>query len=296
MESFTKETVTSFLRTLDHYPPDTNPARREKLTEALRTEFAIFNDRPKWFDACCKQSAAMAELSFHSHSWEPQLQIARFTWFMLYLDDLCHNFPKAMEQFQYTVLTDTSGKDTVLGRFREHLTDMYKWWDFLPANCIITGAMEYVNGCALEEMPVIQDMPLSHSAKSWPYYLRAKTGVAPAYAYMIFPRENTPNISQFIQVIGDINLFIDLTNDVLSFYKEYKAGETNNYVHNRAFVSQQSVQSSLQSIAREALAAHARITASLEDPEALRLWKVFANGYLGFHTTQPRYRLNELGI
>lgn len=148
--------------------------------------------------------------------------------FMLYFDDLAFKMPLALEGFQSSILRKQPLKDKVLQHFITHLADMYLFWDTLPANSIVCAALEFLNGCALENHPDIRNMVPCFSSPSWPYYLRAKTGVAPAYAFMIFTKELHPNLSNFIQVIADINIFIDLTNDVLSYvprprhYNTYK--------------------------------------------------------------------------
>ena len=94
---------------------------------------------------------------------------------------------------------------------------MYKFWDPIPANGITLSAMDFINGCLLEEMPIIRDMKISTAAHSWPYYLREKTGCSAAYAFMIFPRENHPDMSVYIPVIEDITLYTNLVNDILSY-------------------------------------------------------------------------------
>lgn len=136
---------------------------------------------------------------------------------MIYLDDLAHKAPASLQGFQLKVLQKRSLDDPVLQHFSDNLADMYTFWDILPANSIVCAAFEFLNGCMLEIHPDIQSMVVCSSSPSWPYYLRAKTGVAPAYALMIFTKEKHPKISNYMQVVGDINLFIDLTNDVLSY-------------------------------------------------------------------------------
>ncbi|KAJ7056067.1 isoprenoid synthase domain-containing protein [Mycena amicta] len=170
---------------------------------------------------------------------------------------------------------------------------MYKLWGSLPANCITSAALEFVTGCALEIHPEIRKIKLDPSSTSWPYFLRSHTGVAPAYAFMIF-QAISANMSQYMQVIADICLFIDLTNDVLSFYKEELAGETANYIHNRAVVTGKSPPNVLAEVAEEALAARNRVTAALQKCEGLCSWVTFVHGYLAFHLTQDRYKLKEL--
>ncbi|KAG6825742.1 hypothetical protein H0H92_002604 [Tricholoma furcatifolium] len=195
--------------------PDSNEERRKRITETLRFEFAEHSNH-EWFEEMCVQASAMAELAYHRHPVKEQLQIARFTWFMLYLDDLCSRFPASLQKFQLSILSNGDLEDPVLRAFKKHLTDMYRVWGVMQANSIISSAMEFINGCAFEELPELRNMKLSVNAWSWPYFLRAKTGVAAAYAFMIFPQSTNADLSEFIQTIGDISLFIDLANDLLS--------------------------------------------------------------------------------
>ncbi|KXN92966.1 hypothetical protein AN958_09080 [Leucoagaricus sp. SymC.cos] len=273
-----KRFITTFLNGIDYTLARSNEERRKALCKALLLGFSEHRHNV-WFEDMCRQSAAMAELAYHEHPFEEQLQIASFTWFMLYIDDLCSKFPGSLQRFQHSILSNKDSDHGVLTHFRAHLLDMYNFWDTAAANGIITAAMEFVNGCALEEMPELRNMTLSVSARSWPYFLRMKTGVAQAYAFMIFPRHSNPDISGFIQVIGDISLFIDLTNDILSFYKEDLAGETKNYVHNRACMNRQPVLDVLNNILYEALAAQARVTATLHNTESVKQWSTFIKGY-----------------
>ena len=219
--------------------------------------------------------------------------------FLIYVDDLGQKFPSLLGEYQRRVLTPNESPDgAFLQAFREHLTDMYHFWDPIPANCITLAAMDFINGCLLEEMPIIRDMKISKAAHSWPYYLRTKTGSASAYAFMLFPREINPDMSVYIQVIEDIALYTNLVNDILSyvfivpwngfivdnsfarFYKEFLAGEKNNYIYNRAHVTGKSIADALQDTVSETLAAHARITQTLQFTDAYLPWKRFVNGYL----------------
>ncbi|KAG6904746.1 hypothetical protein DXG01_007471, partial [Tephrocybe rancida] len=67
-------------------------------------------------------------------------------------------FPDSLQKFQQSVLlSDSHGDHSVLVNFRKRLSDMYKFWDFMPANGITSSALEFINGCALEEMPEISN-------------------------------------------------------------------------------------------------------------------------------------------
>ncbi|KAJ7708152.1 Trichodiene synthase, partial [Mycena rosella] len=234
-------------------------------------------------------------LSYQNHDFKTKLQIARFTWFMIYIDDLGNDTPTALQDFQIGLLQGQVHENPVLHQFSNHLRDMYLYWEPLIANCIVCAALEFVNGCVLESRSEIQGMAVSSLAERWPYFLRAKTGVAAAYTLMIFPKSNNPDISKFIQAVADINVFIDLTNDVLSFYKEILAGEVANYIHNKSTTTGETVDATLECTAQEAISTYDRISSYLQG-SARDAWKTFANGYIAFHVTQDRYRLRELDL
>ena len=164
-----------------------------------------------------------------------QLQIARFTWYLfsqpvirhgissltfsrylIYIDDLGQKFPSSLGGFQQRVFENDVPQEDLLQTFREHLTDMYQFWDPIPGNCINLAGMDFINGCILEQMPAIRDMKLSDAGQSWPYFLRNKTGGSGAFAFMLFPKHLNINISVYIQVIEDIVLITNLLNDILS--------------------------------------------------------------------------------
>ena len=137
---------------------------------------------------------------------------------MLYVDDLGQKMPSSLEGFQQSMLTPNGSPDgAFLQALRELLTDMYKLYDTIPANFITLSVMDYLNGCLLEEMPIIRNMPLSKAAHSWPYYLRTKTGAGAAYAFMLFPKTSHYDMSAYIQAIEDMCIVIDLLNDVMSY-------------------------------------------------------------------------------
>ncbi|KAF4611007.1 hypothetical protein D9613_006520 [Agrocybe pediades] len=139
-------------------------------------------------------------------------------------------------------------------------------------------------------------MKLTSASASWPYFLRRKTGSSIAYAFMLFPKEVNVDATVYIQVADEMTLYIDLLNDVLSFYKEYLAGERKNYVYNRAAVTQRSIEDTLRDIAEEAIQANSRVTQVLESSGnmcAVNMWRKFVNGYFAFHFTLKRYHLHE---
>ncbi|KAG6872437.1 hypothetical protein C0995_009771 [Termitomyces sp. Mi166 len=253
---------------MDYHRPDSNEERKASLAQVLSLDFSMYEVDHEWFQKACLHAAMLAE------------------------------FPSSMEKFQVSILSSENIDQAVLKEFRNNLCGMYPLWDPISANCIVSSAMEYINGCLLENLQTAQEIEIHSNAQSWPYYLREKTGVAAAYAFMIFPRSSSYNLTDFVQVIGDIMVYINLANDVLSFYKEEMQNETGNYVHNRARVHGQSTNDTLLDVSRDTLAAYLRVCKVLKShsPTTYELWKTFAHGYISCHVDVPRYRLKELGI
>uniref|UniRef100_A0A8H7XUK1 Uncharacterized protein n=1 Tax=Psilocybe cubensis TaxID=181762 RepID=A0A8H7XUK1_PSICU len=216
----------------------------------------------------------MAELSYPDHTPEIRMEIARLTCFLLHVDDLGKEF-SSLENLQLNILLGDSTEGAFNEAFRKHLIGFYQFYDPIPANAITLSAMDCINGMLLEQRDAIRDIKLSDSARSWPNYLRNKTGCSEAYAFMLFPKA----------------IKLDL-----KFYKEYLGGERDTYVFLRARIADKPLNETLRDVVSESLAAHARVSKALQHTCAISTWKQFVNGYLGFHFTLARYRLSELGF
>ena len=86
------------------------------------------------------------------------------------------------------------------------------------------------------------------------------------------------------------------TSDIVSFYKEELAGERHNYVHDRANTSSCSVETVLQELVEEVIAAVEKGRNILQTEREKDAWQGFVDGYFWFHVYSTRYRLHELDI
>lgn len=82
--------------------------------------------------------------------------------------------------------------------------------------------------------------------------------------------------------------------DIFSFYKEELAGETGNYIGDRATVCGKSTSETLHELVGETVDIVERIRSILGEGEARNAWENFAKGYVTFHVYSPRYRLHEV--
>ncbi|KAJ7878913.1 hypothetical protein B0H13DRAFT_1630935 [Mycena leptocephala] len=122
----------------------------------------------------------------------------------------------------------------LLQRYAETLRIVYKYYDSVVANFIIQSSLAFITCCLLETRKEYKEMPQREPGGNWAYFFRNKGGIADAYCLFNFPKRDCPDISAFLQVVPDMTIYINLGNDILSFYKEELQGETNTYIHMRA--------------------------------------------------------------
>ncbi|KAF8149297.1 hypothetical protein K438DRAFT_1625090, partial [Mycena galopus ATCC 62051] len=171
----------------------------------------------------------------------------------------------------------------------------YDHWDPVCANAMVCAAFEFVSGTVLESTEEVSSMSIRSTG--WAKYLRAKAGMAPGFSCAIFPKHTHPEISAYIQVLPDIDDYMCLVNDILSFYKEELAGETMTYVQIRSKATMKHPKQVLAEMVGEVAELHSRIPATLEEqPEALAAWKALENGYISWHLSIERYKLSQLGF
>lgn len=94
-----------------------------------------------------------------------------------------------------------------------------------------------------------------------------------------------------------LNHLLLLTDELDRFYKEEKAGEKHNYIHNRAFYEGGDAFATLKAAIREVVESHRRIQTILQGKEShLQAWNNHIMGYIAFHTSSARYNLSDLGL
>ena len=227
---------------------------------------------PRRISAMVVPSAAMGDMSYHGHDYRTKFLISLFTFFMIYIDDLSGRNPTPFAVFQQYYATSRSQLDPVLDHFVACLRAMWTFYDTFTANAIVSSALEFVNGCYLESLTM--NMKLNPNAERYPYFLRSKTGVAQAYAMMIFPLSAHLSPLEYIQAAPSISFWIDITNDILSFHKEELAQEEGNYIHLRATIERKNPAQIHYDLVKEALRTSASIESTLSG-NALNAWLTF---------------------
>ncbi|KAJ7258172.1 isoprenoid synthase domain-containing protein [Mycena rebaudengoi] len=250
------------------------------------------------FQAISCKAVSVVEYFYHKHSLEVKRAFSMYAWFFFYIDDIASR--SVLEDFQRSLLLG-GVQQNVPGSPLNHLpvilSRLYDHWDPISANCMVGAVMEFMSGTVLEERPEIIDMNVRSAASSWPKYLRAKSGVAPGFSYAAFPRTAHRNLSAYIQAVPDIDDYLCLVNDILSFYKEELEGDTMNYVQIRARVSCKPPKQILLEMVREVGELHRRISETLSgSSEVLGAWKTLEYGFIAWHLSIERYKLSQLGL
>ncbi|TFY57851.1 hypothetical protein EVJ58_g6774 [Rhodofomes roseus] len=189
------------------------------------------------------------------------------------------------------------GGGGVLGMLMDVLSGMDHAYPAFPSSAIISAVLGFVNGCVLEQMELDSTgTAVAHCLDALPFlaYRRSMSGLADAFSYFIWTKMDYPDVARYLQAIPDISCFQNHANDVLSFYKEELAGETGNYVSDRARACGKSREATLLEIVDETVMLVTRIRRILGDGPVRDAWESFAEGWLAFHVCSPRYKLREL--
>ncbi|KAK8085795.1 hypothetical protein PG997_007066 [Apiospora hydei] len=269
-----------------------------------------------------------AALAYPDHSVAVQTYIAIFTWIVVQIDDIT---PSIKNEFQKRFLRGEEQPLPILRGLAAIFREAYDHWDPVLANLLVKSVsfafarqvrpapervraricatpfrpfghkqargLGFVTANLLDAEEGFRRMQVTAAGVSFPYYFRHMSGITEAYAIFTYPSGQYPDLSQFLEAIPDIALFININNDVLSFYKEEIAGESTNYIHNRARCERKDPLAVVREVQQEVVDCVGRVNRILEGREPyLQAWQVHMTGHIAMHTVNPRYRLAELGL
>ncbi|KAI1317871.1 isoprenoid synthase domain-containing protein [Xylariaceae sp. FL0255] len=230
--------------------------RKELESSSLRDHMDLLNSKNQLNNAC-----NVAADFGHAQGFEYQKIYAMLTIFFFHAEDILEHQPDTIHNLQLRLAT----------------------------------------GTPLGDPPLTLDATVYPQASNFPEWLRFKTGLSPMYALLALARnsdvrcEPTGSLAKYIQTLPDVIIFTNIVNDVVSFYKEYSAGEKGNYLDMRAEKDGIEVIRAQRVLADEGITVYKRIVATLADePEYRANFEAYARGSTHFHTSSPRYRLREL--
>ncbi|KAK7730365.1 hypothetical protein SLS53_009065 [Cytospora paraplurivora] len=292
--------ITSFTRDVGYMQP--TKINYTSLSEAVKKRAALTGvpflpGGDDHSSKCLKTGLIITTNAYAGHPIEVQVYIATFTWLVCVIDDVAASMRPELERFQERFYSNESQPNPLLQALADVFKETYLHYENIVANFIIVSSLSFVTASVLEVRPEFENLKPTKGGQNWPYYVRDKGGLPEAYGYMVWPKALYPDVGQFLEAIYDIGVYINLTNDILSFYKEELAQDKTNYVSLRAGYAGKDSIPALKDTIRDCVAAFRRASIVFEGRDTYAAaWKTFAMGYITFHLTNPRYRLAEFGL
>ncbi|KAK6215583.1 squalene synthase [Colletotrichum tabaci] len=218
--------IPDFLKCINYTQPP--KADQEALREALLErgrQAGVYVEPEDGSNMRFEAGLAVAAEMYPLHPFDIQVHIGLFTWLGFIIDDLNAELGSDLDNFQSRFFRGDTQPCVILQCFASVLRSTTDYYDPVVANLIVLSALAFVNSNAIELRREYQTIALTREALSWPYYFRDKEGLPEVYTYFCFYKEVCPDISRFMPAAPEMGKFINLTNDILSFYKEEKAGE-----------------------------------------------------------------------
>ncbi|KAG6864705.1 hypothetical protein C0991_007777, partial [Blastosporella zonata] len=255
----------------------------QKLEAAMRAEVTARNIISTRLEQTIHLASSLIEVISRSRIAPSK---KRSTWhftigeFILYTDDASTKNVVPFVEFQPRFMSGEEQLDPVLDAFAAVMKRMCSKLPTLFSNLWLTSTFEFITATCAE--PEIEALPLLRGARRFPTFLRDRTGLGVPYALMIYPKSRPVAFVTCFQALPDMNFWIAAINDILSFYKEELAGETVNYIYNRATVENSDPLHVLLALRSELLEASDNVTKALSSssPKALKAWKDFEAGVM----------------
>ncbi|KAI0864287.1 longiborneol synthase [Xylaria cubensis] len=239
-------------------------------------------------------------LPYISHPIEVQAYIGLFTWLVVQYDDIVGQKGQMQEEagrFHERFFRGETQPNAFLDGIAQLIREASEYFDLTLSTLIQTSTLDFITCNLLEQRREFKNLRVTKEGQEFPYYLRNMSGIAVAYAIFCYPRALYPDIGLFIEAIPDMAMFINKSNDVLSFYKEELGGDKRNYINNRAVREEKDALQVLELVKSDTLRCVMRVRYILRGRgEYAKSWEDFMRGILAMHTTNPRYRLSELNL
>ncbi|EFQ27817.1 longiborneol synthase [Colletotrichum graminicola] len=239
------------------------------------------------------------QLCHPNHPTEVQGYVGLFTWLVVQYDDIVGQNDEMAEAqlFQERFFKGEKQPNAMLEGLASLMREAPRWFDPVMANLLQISTLKFLTCNLLERHKGFMNMNITRAGVKFPDFVRDLSGINVAFAVFCFPKAQYPDVEQYLEAIPDMARFIDISNDVLSFYKEELSGDTRNYVHNRAMATGRPVLVELEVIKNEVVEAANRAAVILEGRgQYEQSMHDSVRGLLAMHTANPRYKLKDLGL
>ncbi|KAK2011370.1 longiborneol synthase [Colletotrichum eremochloae] len=234
-----------------------------------------------------------------NHPTEVQGFVGLFTWLVVQYDDIVGQNDEMAEAqlFQERFFRGETQPNAMLEGLANLMREAPRWFDPVLANLLQISTLKFLTCNLLERHKGFLNMPVTRAGVKFPDFVRDLSGINVAFAVFCFPKAQYPDVEQYLEAIPDMARFIDISNDVLSFYKEELSGDTRNYVHNRAMATGRPVLTELEVLKDEVVESANRAAKILKGRGKYeQSMHDSVRGLLAMHTANPRYKLQDLGL
>jgi Trichodiene synthase (TRI5). len=114
-------------------------------------------------------------------------------------------------------------KHPILAGLDSHIRNLSDYYGPYCHSVMIKGMLDYINGRVVEHKIKQSNFNFSES-RLMPMFLRTKVGGAEIMIHFLYPNSVFPEeeyVMRYFPVTLELVLFIDFTNDILSYYKEF---------------------------------------------------------------------------
>ncbi|RAH52113.1 terpenoid synthase [Aspergillus piperis CBS 112811] len=248
--------------------------------------------------ASSEAGAVVAECFYPSLKDPLRLSIAVWTAYIFSLDNICTDasFRDQMKSYRSVFFGQSTDLKFLNGLYTS-LEDLSKYYDTFAGDMIMKSVLDYVSINILEEEQKERkdDFMLSSSTSMFPDFLRQKSAIGEAYAFLNFP--GSWNVASYFPLIPDMAAIVDRLNDVVSFYKESVLGnEAGTLVRQTCVCLGVSEYEAIEIRAAQCLDCIQRLRGACQgDVKLLKRVNEFIQGYALYHLCLDRYKLNDFG-
>ncbi|KAG8421886.1 hypothetical protein J3458_003722 [Metarhizium acridum] len=273
------------------------------IEKAVVRHFRTLNFSTDFVERIMPIIHASAWIATSTYSFTPpnvQEAIAIYTSLAIAIEDTSKEYTDDLESFQLRLFNRQPQPNQLLQAMVDFIDVLRGIYGPFACDMIAKSTAEFISICAFERKYGGTLRP-SSSSPDFPYYLRLKTGVAEVYAFFAFPEVlylEDAFLHVYIVAIPDIARYLNLGNDLLSFYKEsIVSDERLNYIYNHSRASNSTPLQSIWSTHLALITCVQNIRKTLStSPQTWRNIDQLINGYVMYHFGASRYKLSDLGI
>lgn len=247
-----------------------------------------------------KPSVGIATTTFQTAPFNIQCTVAIFTTYCLIIDDFAHDleFKHHLKRFNICLLTRQPQGSPVLESMGEFLSSFHSIFGQFASDMIIKDSLQFISACYAEVES--ENIQFPTEAHLFPSYFRMKVGVAEAYSFMLFPTAQFSEAECFqycLPLIPYLTSGFNWINDIMSFYKEIVEMDNCNFVTNSARCKGLTEVEFLRKLCDDTsdVIRTLRMLGKAH-PGLSKVLEAFVSGYVVYHLTQTRYRMEDLDL